>query len=122
MAYDRLSVEIDEEGWVAFRVPDKPPAGPSHAEFQVPKGFALDDVLEAARATGWVVDRQGGLWIDRPTDCTVLANVVLEMLYYFDAPHAPSKRLMRIQQAVEAGLPERTPKFVSLRGSAPGWT
>ena len=67
MAYDRLSVEFDEEGWVTFCLADRPPAEQSRAEFQPPKGFALDDVLEAARATGWVVDRQGSLWIDPGT-------------------------------------------------------
>jgi len=104
MAYDRLLAEFDEEGWVTFHKADKPPAEQSRAEFQVPKGFALSHVLEAARATGWVVDRQGSLWIDHQAGCTALANFVREMLYYFDAPQTPSKRLLRIQQAVDAWL------------------
>ncbi len=116
MAYERLSVEFDEEGWVTFCLADRPPAEQSRAEFQPPKGFTLDDVLEAARATGWVVDRQGSLWIDPGTTsgtmypwsgsagCTALANFVREMLYYFDAPNRPSQRLMRIKQAVDRWL------------------
>ena len=103
MAYDRLSVEFDDDGWVAFRLADTP-GEQSRAEFQPPKGFALNDILEAARATGWVVDRQGGLWIEHQTGCTVLATFVLEMLYYFDAPNRPSKRLVRIKQAIDEWL------------------
>ncbi len=106
MAYDRLLVEFDEDGWVTFRLADRPPAEQARGEFQPPKGFARDDVLEAARATGWVVERQGGLWIDHQTGCSQLADFVREMLYYFDAPRAPSKRLLRIKQAVDAWLAE----------------
>jgi hypothetical protein len=106
MPYDRLIVESDEDGWVTFRRADMPPSEQSHAMFQVPKGFQLSDVLEAARATGWVIERYGGPWIDHQTGCQFLANFVLEMLYYFDAPNRPSKRLRRIQRAVDQWLAE----------------
>ena len=130
MAYERLIVEFDEDGWVTFRMADRPPAEQSRAEFQPPKGFGLNEVLEAAGATGWVVDRQGSLWIDPATiysgsaGCTLLANFVLEMLYYFDAPNAPSKRLMRIKQAVERLAWRRGGRRSSFhsRGFVRGWT
>jgi hypothetical protein len=108
MSYNRLIVELDDERWVTFRRAHTPPGDQSPAEFQLPKGFSLGDVLEAARATGWVVDRQGTAWIDHQTGCSYLANFVLEMICYFDAPNLPSKRLLRIQEAVDCRLGEES--------------
>jgi hypothetical protein len=104
MSYDRLILELDDERWVAFRRAHVPAGEQSPAEFQLPTGFALGDVLEAARATGWVVDRHGTPWIDHQAGCSVLAEFVFEMFCYFDAPNKPSKRLVRIQEAVDEQL------------------
>jgi hypothetical protein len=121
MSYDRLVVALDEDGWVAFRRVDKQPGDHSQAIFQLPKGFTLDDVLEAVRATGWVVDREGVPWIDHQTGCTFLADFVLEMFYYFDAPNRPSKRLAGIQAAVAQLLAGQTEAEVRLSPWVSAW-
>jgi hypothetical protein len=121
MSYHRLIVALDEDGWVTFRLAEKPPGEQSQAEFQLPKGFSLDDVLEAARATGWLIDRQGIPWIDQQTGCAFLADFVVAILYYFDGSQKPSKRLMAIQAAVEEWLADENAGDVRLSPWVCAW-
>lgn len=107
MPYDPLTVEWDEDGWVTFRRADEGPGHEAGPAFQAPRGFTLSEIVEAACATGWVVDRPGGFGIDRQADCRTLGGFVREMLDYFDAPRRPSKRLMEIKQAVDAWLADQ---------------
>ncbi len=102
---DRLIVEIDQDmRWITFLRPDRPPSDHARGGFQLPAGFTLDEVLEAARATGWVVDAREGHAIDQRIGCTTLCDCVREMLCYFDAPAVPSKRLLRVKQAIDQWL------------------
>jgi hypothetical protein len=89
--------------------------------FQIRAGFALQDVLEAVRGTGWIIEREGELWIDQDTSCQTLADTVVEMISYFDAPQRPSKELLRIKQEVDACLAEDLDPAASLSPWAYAW-
>ena len=104
MAYERLSVEFDEEGWVTFRLADRPPAEQSRAESSRPRASRSTTSWKrhAPRVGSSIGRAVFGSTIE--AGCTTLANFVREMLYYFDAPNRPSKRLMRIKQAVDGWL------------------
>lgn len=122
MPYDRLIADFDrEEGWAAFRRAGGPSGESLRAMFQVRKGFSRDDVLEAARGTGWVVDREGDLWIDSQIACETLAGFVREMLDYFDEPGKPSRQLIQVQRFVQECLAAESDEEISLSPWVCAW-
>jgi hypothetical protein len=115
MPDERLSIEFNaEDGWVTLRRPQGASSERAQAMFQVREGFTLADVVDAVRSTGWIVERAGELSIDQDTSCQTLADAIVEMTAYFDAPQVPSKELLRIKQEVDAWLAEDLDPTTSL--------
>jgi hypothetical protein len=81
---------------------------------QLPPGFTLPDVFEAALATGLVTRKKSALLLEATTGCSTLAGYIDAMLGYFAAPGKPSRRLSRIAEQVR--------QVYSLDDSPPLWS
>jgi hypothetical protein len=103
--HDPIAIELDEdERWVVFRRTRREQRGEFARDLmQLPPGFTLPDVLEAALATGLVTRKKSALLLEATTGCNALASYIDAMLGYFAAPGKPSRRLARIVELVREG-------------------
>jgi hypothetical protein len=100
--HDPIAIELDEdERWVVFRRTRREQRGEFARDLmQLPPGFTLPDVLEAALATGLVVAKNSSLFLDAKTGCNDLAKYIDAMLSYFQAPEKPAPRLARVVKQI----------------------
>jgi hypothetical protein len=100
--HDPIAIELDEdERWVVFRRTRREQRGEFARDLmQLPPGFTLPDVLEAALATGLVVRKNSSLLLEATTGCNAMAGYIDAMLGYFATPRKPSRRLARIANQV----------------------
>jgi hypothetical protein len=100
--HDPIAIELDEdERWVVFRRTRREQRGDFARDLmQLPPGFTLPDVLEAALATGLVVAKNSSLFLDAKTGCNDLARYIDAMLGYFQAPEIPAPRLARVVKQI----------------------
>lgn len=110
MYLDRLVVEPDDDGWVHFRRPSSHAGRFARDLLQIPSGFTVNDILSAVEATGWVVERNGELWIEDHIGCQRLSNVIGQMCWYFDRSGVPSLQLLKIKELVDAYLVQAYPE------------
>jgi hypothetical protein len=104
--HDPIAIELDEdERWVVFRRTRREQRGEFARDLiQLPPGFTLPDVLEAALATGLVTRKNSSLFLDARTGCNALAGYIDAMLGYFKAPGKPSPRLSRLAEQIRDGF------------------
>jgi hypothetical protein len=104
--HDPIAIELDEdERWVVFRRTRREQRGEFARDLmQLPPGFTLPDVFEAALATGLVVRKKSSLFLEATTGCNALASYIDAMLAYFTAPGKPSRGLARIVEQVREGF------------------
>jgi hypothetical protein len=93
-----LTLDRDENGWVWLRCTCSSDRVEEHG-FALRGEFAVQDVWEAALATGWVREQDEQYVVD-DVSCAKLRDVVAEMFGYFDGPGHPRGRLLRVKQAV----------------------
>jgi hypothetical protein len=111
--HDPIAIELDEdERWVVFRRTAREQRGEFARDLmQLPPGFTLPDVFEAALATGLVVAKNSALFLEAKTGCNALAEYVDGMLAYFASPGKPTPRLARAIKQIREGFeaPESLP-------------
>ena len=95
----RLLIEFEHDRrWVILRREESVdrPSG-----FRLDAAFDTSDVVAAACATGWVVQRGGECWISDEADCDALGDLVNEMLFYFLRSGEPSPELLDLRERVK---------------------
>ncbi len=99
MLLRRLFIEIEhDQRWVTFR---QEGADAQLSGFRLDDAFDTSDVVAAACATGWVVQREGKCWVSDSVDCEVLGDLVNEMLFYFLRSGEPRPELVRLRDRIK---------------------
>lgn len=99
MLLRRLRIQIQHDRhWVTF---SKEGADDQSSGFRLDDAFDASDVIAAACATGWVVQRDGDCWVLDGADCDALGEQVNEMLFYFLRSGEPRPELVRLRERIK---------------------